>query len=145
MKNDCNKLVKHRDYTWVLDLESLIGEIFTLFGCSMRWEASQPMIALSKMETEDITVTKANFGVVWVMGLFGVLGVEWNKVELQCIYLVIHVGFKFWVIQGLDFQEVVSVEEFHLNDNSVVMVTKPMTRVKFKHWSDLTRVVIFSN
>ena len=84
MKNERMKLFNNvdEDCARIFNLRSLISNNFTIFGCLMRLEAPQLVVALSKMEVEDIATMEAGLEVVYLMGLFGVWVVEQNKVEL---------------------------------------------------------------
>ncbi|KAL5546738.1 hypothetical protein UlMin_006425 [Ulmus minor] len=61
-EGSCAKLMGYVDTDYAGDLDkrrSLIGYVFTLFGCTMSWKAQlQPVVALSTMEAEYIAATE---------------------------------------------------------------------------------------
>lgn len=64
------------DYAGDLDKRSLIGCVFTLYGCTINWQATlQFIVALSTAEVECITAAEAVKKAIWLQGLVNELGI----------------------------------------------------------------------
>jgi hypothetical protein len=58
------------DYAGDLYKRSLIGYVFTIGGCAVRWKASlQATVALSTTEVECMAISEARKEAIWLRGL----------------------------------------------------------------------------
>nr|GFC02455.1 retrovirus-related Pol polyprotein from transposon TNT 1-94 [Tanacetum cinerariifolium] len=84
----------HMDVTCFVDSDyakdpdkgrSITGYAFLVQGCVVSWKATlQHVVALSTTEAEYMALTEAVKEVIWLKGLFEELGVELNRVTINC-------------------------------------------------------------
>nr|GEY42872.1 retrovirus-related Pol polyprotein from transposon TNT 1-94 [Tanacetum cinerariifolium] len=64
---------------------SITGYAFLVQGCVVTWKATlQHVVALSTTEAEYMALTEAVKEAIWLKGLLEELGVELNKVTVNC-------------------------------------------------------------
>lgn len=68
-------IIEYLDSNQAIDLDkriSLIGYVFTIEGCAIRWKATlQNTVALSTMEVENMAITEVCMNTMWLKGLIG--------------------------------------------------------------------------
>lgn len=110
----------------------------------------QPTIALSTTEAKYIVVVECAKEVIWLSGLVTELRITQNRMELHCdsqsvIHFTKNQVFHFrtkhndtWYHKLLEIinEGLVHLMKIHTNDNTIDMLTKPVTSEKFEHCLD---------
>lgn len=120
-------------------------------GGVVSWRAIlQSTIVLSTMEAKYIIVVECAKEVIWLSGLVIELRITENRVEFHCdsqsvIHFTKNQAFHFrtkhndmWYHKLLEIinEGLVHLMKIHTNDNTIDMLTKPVTSEKFEHCLD---------
>ncbi|TXG53180.1 hypothetical protein EZV62_022349 [Acer yangbiense] len=127
---------------------STMGYVFTCADGPISWRSMlQPTTALSTTEAEYMAITKASKEATWLRGLVNDMGLKQNSVLLRCdsqstVALTKnqvfhartkHIDTRFHRIRDWIASGEVSIEKVHMDENASDMLTKPVTKDKFKH------------
>ncbi|GJV41329.1 hypothetical protein Tco_1419769, partial [Tanacetum coccineum] len=136
---------------------SITGYAFLVQGCVVSWKATlQHVVALSTAEAEYMALTEAVKEAIWLRGLFKELGVELNKVAVNCdnqgaIHLsrnhVFHERTKHINVRYHFFREVleaktIEVLKVGIEHNVADALTKVVPGHKLQHCLELLSVGI---
>ena len=100
-------------------------------------------------------MSEASKEALWLRGLIGKLGLTQDRVKLHCdsqsaIHLaknkiyharIKHIDVRFHRIRKLVEFEEIKLQKVHTDENTVDMLTKTVTAIKFKHCLDLANIL----
>ena len=144
------------DYAKDLDeRRSITGYLFTGCGCVVSWKSTlQNIVALSTTKVEYVAAAEATKEALWLKGLVSELGMNQKSVTVFCdsqsaLCLTKNQGFhertkhidvRFHFIRDIAEQGLVNVSKISTKDNPADMLTKPISKVKFKQCLNLINV-----
>jgi hypothetical protein len=149
------RLQGYTDSDWArsaMDMKSTSGFFFTLGSAMVSWcSRKQTYVAFSTAEAEYIALSVAVYEVVWLCkllaDLFGhVLDSTVIHCDNQsCVKLLEnpmfhdkskHIEIKYHYIQDMVHRKAVLVQYLPTNEQVADVLTKPLTRTKFKYFLD---------
>nr|GFC37010.1 retrovirus-related Pol polyprotein from transposon TNT 1-94 [Tanacetum cinerariifolium] len=156
----------HKDVTGFVDSDyakdpdkgrSITGYAFLVQGCVVSWKATlQHVVALSTTEAEYMDLTEAVKEAIWLRGLLEELGVELNKVTVNCdnqgaIHLswnhvfherTKHINVRYHFIREVLEAKTVEVLKVGTEHNAADALTKVIPGHKLQHCFELLSVGI---
>nr|GEV54353.1 retrotransposon protein, putative, Ty1-copia subclass [Tanacetum cinerariifolium] len=154
----------HKDVTGFVDSEyakdpdkgrSITGYAFLVHGCVVSWKAMlQHVMALSTTEAEYMALTEAVKEAIWLRGLLEELGVELNRVTVNCdnqgaihlsrnhVFLerTKHINVCYHFIREVLEAKKVEVLKVNTEHNAVDALTKVVPGHKLQHCLELLSV-----
>nr|GEX73138.1 retrovirus-related Pol polyprotein from transposon TNT 1-94 [Tanacetum cinerariifolium] len=136
---------------------SITGYAFLVQGCVVSWKATlQHVVALSTTEAEYIALTEAVKEAIWLKGLLEELGVELNRVTVNCdnqgaIHLsrnhvfherTKHINVQYHFIREVLEAKTVEVLKVGTEHNAADALTKVVPGHKLQHCLELLSVGI---
>ncbi|GJW81925.1 copia LTR rider [Tanacetum coccineum] len=128
---------------------SITSYTFLVQGCVVSWKATLPhMVALSTTEAEYMALTKAVKEAIWLRGLLKELGVELNRVVVNCdnqgaIHLsqnhvfherTKHINVRYHFIRKVLEAKMIKVLKVGTEYNAADALTKVRRSIWLDHW-----------
>ena len=145
------------DYAGDLDKRrSTTGYLFTFAKAPVSWKSTlQSTVALSTTEAEYMAITEAVKEAIWLQGLLEDLGVGQKHIDVFCdsqsaIHLAKnqvlhartkHIDVRYHFVREILEEGEIFLQKIQTSENPADMLTKVVSRSKFKHCLDLVNIL----